>query len=158
MAPLAVPAPWQEKPQPWDQVAESTTSTAEDPNATHTSTTVTTTSRTATSTTSTTRTTTSTTSTITTTTGGSPVFGGDITEHAFKGWLSIWRNTYKVGLWNANLSDPWESLMPQALKHVKPKVVLSSGGVAGGVVTEGMGYGIMIEGMLAAAGDTAALK
>jgi len=79
-----------------------------------------------------------------------PIFGGDITEEAFNGWLSIWRSNYEKGLWNADLLDPWESQMPQALKGVDAKVIVSSGGVAGGIVSEGMGYGLMLEGMLAA--------
>jgi len=49
--------------------------------------------------------------------------------------------------------------MPEALKTVKPQVVVSSGGVAGGIVTEGMGYGLMIEGLLASeTGDVTALR
>jgi len=124
-------------------IKRSAITTTEDPNATHTSTTTTVTTVS---------------STVTTTTGGPPTYGGTITEDAFRAWLSIWRNTYKVGLWKANLTDPWESLMPEALRKVKPKVVISTGGVASGIVTEGMGYGLMIEGLLASEGDATSLK
>mmetsp|Transcript_28825 Transcript_28825/g.83443 ORF Transcript_28825/g.83443 Transcript_28825/m.83443 type:complete len:832 (-) Transcript_28825:166-2661(-) len=123
-----------------------------------TTTIITTTSITRTETT-TTKTFTTSTSTTSTSTTGPYVFGGNITEDAFAGWLSIWRNNYQVGLWNAGVPDPWESLMPKSLKGIKPIVVESSGGVAGGIVTEGMGYGIMIEGFLAAKGkDVRALN
>jgi len=98
------------------------------------------------------------TTTTTTSTTGPYVFGGNITEDAFAGWLSIWRSKYHVGLWNAGLPDPWESLLPADLKNLRPMVVESSGGVAGGVVTEGMGYGIMIEGFLAAKGGDVRAK
>jgi len=96
--------------------------------------------------------TTSTSSTSTSTTGPH-VFGGNVTKEAFAGWLSIWRSKYEIGLWNAGLPDPWESMLPEALRGHKCKVVRSKGGAAGGVVTEGMGYGIMIEGILAARGE-----
>lgn len=86
------------------------------------------------------------------------MFGGNLTKETFLGWLSVWRSKYKVGLWNAGVPDPWESLLPEALKGIKPQVVMSVGGVAGGIVTEGMGYGIMIEGFLAAKGDEYALQ
>lgn len=81
------------------------------------------------------------------------MYGGNLTKETFQGWLAIWRSKYKVGLWKAGVPDPWESMLPEALKGVKPKVVMSVGGVAGGIVTEGMGYGMMIEGFLAARGD-----
>jgi len=48
-------------------------------------------------------------------------------------------------------------MLPKAMKGVKPRIVASMGGVASGVVTEGMGYGIMIEGFLAAKGSKKAL-
>jgi len=48
--------------------------------------------------------------------------------------------------------------MPQALKGVRPQVVISEGGAAGGVVSEGMGYGIMIEGLEAVRGSRDALE
>lgn len=48
--------------------------------------------------------------------------------------------------------------MPQALQSVRPQVVLSEGGVAGGVVSEGMGYGIMVEGFDAVRGSQEALE
>jgi len=48
--------------------------------------------------------------------------------------------------------------MPQALKGVRPQVVISEGGAAGGVVSEGMGYGIMIEGFEAVRGSFEALE
>jgi len=81
------------------------------------------------------------------------VFGGAITRNAFAGWLSVWRHQYEDGLWNAGVQDPSESLLPRDLRGVTPMVVESSGGVAGGIVTEGMGYGIMIEGLLASKGE-----
>jgi len=121
-----------------------------------TSTMTTSTATTTTFTRTTTTFTTSTTSTSTSTTGPH-VFGGEITRKTFDGWLSVWRSKYKVGVWNAGLPDPWESMLPEALKGVEAKVVESKGGVAGGIVTEGMGYGLMIEGFLAAKGSKEAL-
>jgi len=108
-------------------------------------------------TTSTSTVTTSTSSTSTSTTGPH-VFGGKPTEEAFYGWLSVWRSKYQIGIWNANLTDPWESLLPKDLRGHPTRVVQSHGGAAGGVVTEGMGYGIMIEGLLAANGNKTALN
>jgi len=90
-------------------------------------------------------------------TAGAPIYGGWTTQQAFEGWLSVWRDKYKVGVWNAGLPDPWESLLPEDLKGIDAKVVVSSGGVAGGIVTEGMGYGLMVEGFLAARGSKKAL-
>lgn len=100
----------------------------------------------------------STTSSTSTSTTGPDMVGGNITKDAFRGWLSVWRSKYQVGLWKAGVPDPWDSMLPKALKGVEPKVVTSEGGVASGVVTEGMGYGIMIEGFLAAQGDDWALQ
>lgn len=131
----------------------STTSTT----ATQTVTTTTTLTETSTTATSTTTTVTTSTSTTSTSTTGPHVFGGQKTVTAFRGWLAVWRSKYLTGLWNAGIQDPWESLMPQALKKVKCRVVVSAGGVAGGIVTEGMGYGMMLEGFLAAKGDKQAL-
>jgi len=111
-----------------------------------------------TSSTSTTVTTSTSTTFTTTSTTGPHVVGGPLTDEAFKGWLAIWRSKYKTGLWNAGVSDPWESMLPKALKGVKPIVVESEGGVAAGIVTEGMGYGMMIEGMQAAKGSKDALE
>lgn len=108
--------------------------------------------------TTTTRTTTTRTTTTSTSTTGPHVFGGAITREVFYGWLSVWRSKYQTGVWNADLSDPWESLMPEALKGIPTMVVESTGGAAGGVVTEGMGYGIMVEGFLAAGGNATALN
>jgi len=48
-------------------------------------------------------------------------------------------------------------MLPKSLAGVKPRIVASEGGVASGVVTEGMGYGLMIEGFLAAKGNKEAL-
>mmetsp|Transcript_28823 Transcript_28823/g.83434 ORF Transcript_28823/g.83434 Transcript_28823/m.83434 type:complete len:725 (+) Transcript_28823:81-2255(+) len=83
-----------------------------------------------------------------------PRFGGYAMRKSFRIWLSAWRNLY---------ADPAEdeaevplledSALPPLFKGVKPKVVHSTGGFAGGVVSEGMGYALMIEGMLAAQGD-----
>jgi len=120
------------------------------PTETETETTTTKTTTTKTHSTSTFTTSTSSTSTSTT---GPRVFGGNITKDAFAGWLSIWRSKYEIGLWNAELPDPWESLLPLALRGHTCKVVESKGGAAGGIVSEGMGYGIMIEGLLAAKGE-----
>mmetsp|Transcript_55078 Transcript_55078/g.148475 ORF Transcript_55078/g.148475 Transcript_55078/m.148475 type:complete len:750 (-) Transcript_55078:192-2441(-) len=133
---------------------DSSTSTSTLTETTSTRTTSTATTTTATSTTKTFTTSTSSTSTSTT---GPHVFGGAATQEAFAGWLSVWRSMYNVGLWKTGVADPWESVLPNNLKGVWPQVVFSSGGVASGVVTEGMGYGIMMEGFLAAKGDNKAL-
>jgi len=84
--------------------------------------------------------------------------GGALTEEAFRGWLAVWRSKYQDGLWHAHVPDPWESLMPEALRGVPTKLVKSEGGVASGIVTEGMGYGLMIEGFQAARGSETALS
>lgn len=54
--------------------------------------------------------------------------------------------------------DVPEASLPSALRGVEPLVVLSSGGAAGGVVSEGMGYGLMVEGFEAAAGSATGLQ
>jgi hypothetical protein len=48
--------------------------------------------------------------------------------------------------------------LPLALQGLTSKIVVSSGGAAGGVVTEGMGYAIMVEGIRANGGDHVALQ
>uniref|UniRef100_A0A7S1M4P1 Cellulase n=1 Tax=Alexandrium catenella TaxID=2925 RepID=A0A7S1M4P1_ALECA len=48
-------------------------------------------------------------------------------------------------------------MLPQAFKGIPTKMVVSSGGAAGGVVTEGMGYGIMVEAFKAVKGDRTGL-
>jgi len=49
--------------------------------------------------------------------------------------------------------------LPAAFKGISSRVVLSAGGAAdGGVVTEGIGYGMMVEGVQAAAGNEVSLK
>jgi len=106
----------------------------------------------------TTSTVTTSTTVTTTSTTGPHVWGGPTTGEAFRGWMSIWRSKYEKGLWRAGVADPWESLLPEALRGIEPMVVASEGGVAQGVVSEGMGYGIMVEGLQAARGDQKALE
>merc|ERR1719204_1806384 len=116
------------------------------------------TTSTRTTSTRTTSTWTSTTSSTSTSTTGPHMVGGALTEEAFRGWLAVWRSKYQDGLWHAHVPDPWESLMPEALRGVPTKLVKSEGGVASGIVTEGMGYGLMIEGFQAARGSETALS
>lgn len=136
----------------------STTTTDTTTSRTATSTTVTTTTITQTTITQTSTTITTTSTSTSTSTTGPHMYGGKLTRDTFLGWLSVWRSKYETGLWRAGVPDPWESMLPEALKDVEPEIVMSVGGVAGGIVTEGMGYGIMIEGFLAARGDRYALK
>lgn len=77
-------------------------------------------------------------------------------KKSFEVWLSSWRNLYvEPGKDNVPLLD--DEALPKAFDGVIPKVVLSEGGAAGGVVSEGMGYGLMLEGMAAVRGDGWAL-
>jgi len=85
-----------------------------------------------------------------------PIFGGSTSRSTFAGFLKVWRGTYKEN--DGSVPELPDAMLPAALRGVKTKIVLSSGGAAGGVVTEGMGYGIMIEGFQASARDVTALS
>lgn len=87
--------------------------------------------------------------------GKGPIFGGPSTKAAFAGWLGIWRGTYCMN--NGSVPELPDSNLPGAFRGVNAKVVVSSGGAAGGIVSEGIGYGILIEGIQAAQGSQEAL-
>jgi len=89
-----------------------------------------------------------------------PVFGGEPASRAFEVWLSNWRNFYAHAEVNkSGVPQLKDKDLPKAFHGIPPKVIPAAGGAAsGGVVTEGMGYAIMIEGMMAAQGDKWALK
>lgn len=82
---------------------------------------------------------------------GVPISGGAKTKAAFEGWLSIWRGQYKLNA--GDVPDLPDTMLPDAFRGIPAKVVVSSGGAAGGVVTEGMGYAIMVEGFEAVKGN-----
>jgi len=82
---------------------------------------------------------------------GSPIKGGAATQAAFAGFLAIWRDSYKSD--DGSVPEVDDMALPSAFKGIPTKIVVSSGGAAGGVVTEGMGYGIMVEAFKAVAGD-----
>jgi hypothetical protein len=113
--------------------------------------------------TTTTRSTTATTTTRTTTatTPGDPpehVYGGQPTKDAFHQWLGLWRGGYYGNDINkTGIPDLEDKALPRAFRGYKAKVVYSRGGVASGVVSEGMGYAMMIEGFEAANGSKEAL-
>jgi len=81
-----------------------------------------------------------------------PRFGGQPVKDSFKVWLSSWRNLYAEPS-SDEVPLLKDSELPKEFAGVQPKVVRSAGGFAGGVVSEGMGYAMMVEGMMAAQGD-----
>jgi hypothetical protein len=89
-------------------------------------------------------------------------YGGEPTKQAYEGWLSVWRSKYRAaspcGVVACHVPAISDALVPRALRGVTPKVILSVGGVAGGVVTEGMGYALMVEGFEASHGDKDAVQ
>jgi hypothetical protein len=84
------------------------------------------------------------------------IFGSATTQKVYEGWLGVWRGQYVEN--DGMVPELEDDGMPTALKGVQPKVVVSSGGAAGGVVTEGMGYAIMVEGIQASNGDSTGLS
>jgi len=72
-------------------------------------------------------------------------------REAFAGFLSMWRDSYQDN--DGSVPEVEDVALPSSFAGIKTKIVVSSGGAAGGVVTEGMGYGIMVEGFKAVAGD-----
>jgi len=86
-----------------------------------------------------------------------PIFGGKAASAAFEGFLGVWRDLYFDN--DGTVPELGDNVLPQALHGVRAKLVRSAGGAAeGGVVTEAIGYGMMIEGVQAAAGNKASLK
>jgi hypothetical protein len=85
-----------------------------------------------------------------------PVFGGKLTKEAAAGWLKVWRSAYKTN--DGSVPELKDAEVPDALQGTTSKIVISSGGAAGGVVTEGMGYAIMVEGIHALAGSKVGLN
>mmetsp|Transcript_119968 Transcript_119968/g.344842 ORF Transcript_119968/g.344842 Transcript_119968/m.344842 type:complete len:692 (-) Transcript_119968:305-2380(-) len=83
---------------------------------------------------------------------GQPVFGGNATNQAFQVWLSNWRNYY-CHVKGKHVPHVEDKDLPKAFQGHPAKEVTSDSGAASGVVTEGMGYALMIEGMLASTGD-----
>jgi hypothetical protein len=63
----------------------------------------------------------------------------------------MWRDSYQDN--DGSVPEVEDAALPSSFAGIKTKIVVSSGGAAGGVVTEGMGYGIMVEGFKAVAGD-----
>lgn len=88
-------------------------------------------------------------------TAADPIFGSSATQKVYEGWLGVWREQY-VGN-DGMVPELEDDGMPAALKGIQPKIVVSSGGAAGGVVSEGMGYAIMVEGVQANNGDASGL-
>lgn len=88
--------------------------------------------------------------------GAAPISGGAATKAVFEGWLSVWRGQYRDNA--EDVPELPDSMLPDAFRGIAAKVVISSGGAAGGVVTEGMGYAIMIEGFDAVKGNREALR
>mmetsp|Transcript_80962 Transcript_80962/g.196302 ORF Transcript_80962/g.196302 Transcript_80962/m.196302 type:complete len:642 (+) Transcript_80962:51-1976(+) len=87
----------------------------------------------------------------------SPIFGGKAAGAAFEGFLAVWRGMYQDN--DGTVPELDCNSLPKAFNNVHAKIVLSAGGAAeGGVVTEGIGYGIMVEGVQAAAGNQTSLK
>jgi len=86
-----------------------------------------------------------------------PIFGGKAARDTFTLFRGVWRDLYRAN--NGVVPELSNTDLPEAFKGVTAKVVASSGGVAeGGVVSEGIGYGIMVEGVQAAAGDKESLN
>merc|ERR1719382_1679582 len=85
-----------------------------------------------------------------------PIFGESFTQHTYWNWLYVWRQLYKPN--NGFAPVIADESLPEVMRGIPAKIILSSGGVAGGVVSEGMGYGIMVEGIQAASGDKVALE
>jgi len=86
-----------------------------------------------------------------------PVFGGEATKVAFSAWLSTWRNIYAHS--NSSVVPTLDDAdLPQVFHGKTARTVSADGGAATkGVVTEGMGYAMMVEGMMASQGDGWAL-
>lgn len=86
-----------------------------------------------------------------------PIFGGEAAKHAFTLFRGIWRDMYRH---NSGVVPELDNAdLPAAFRGVTAKVVISSGGAAeGGVVSESIGYGVMVEGVQAAAGDKESLR
>ncbi|CAK0841010.1 unnamed protein product, partial [Prorocentrum cordatum] len=87
---------------------------------------------------------------------GAPIFGGKRAREAAAGWLGVWRAAYQKN--DGSVPELKDSDVPAALKGTDSMIVISSGGAAGGVVTEGMGYAIMVEGIHALGGSKEALN
>jgi len=87
---------------------------------------------------------------------GAAIFGGTLTKEAAAGWLKVWRAAYKKN--DGSVPELKDSVLPADLGGLDSMVVISSGGAAGGVVTEGMGYAIMVEGIHALGGSKAGLR
>jgi len=83
------------------------------------------------------------------------IAGGQKARDAFAGFLSLWRDSYQDN--DGSVPEVQDSALPGSFAGIGTKIVVSSGGAAGGVVTEGMGYGIMVEGFKAISGDHTAI-
>lgn len=85
-----------------------------------------------------------------------PIFGGEAAKAAFRGFLAAWHELYREN--DGAVPELADESLPEAFRGVRAKVVQSAGGAAeGGVVTEAIGYGIMVEGVQAAAGNRTSL-
>jgi len=87
--------------------------------------------------------------------GRGSIAGGQKVKEAFAGFLSLWRDSYQDN--DGSVPEVEDDVLPSSFAGIKTKIVVSSGGAAGGVVTEGMGYGIMVEGFKAVSGDRNAI-
>jgi len=87
--------------------------------------------------------------------GGAPIFGGQVTKDAFTLRHALWSAIYVVN--DGQVPDLQDSELPKAFQGIPAKVVVSSGGAASGIVTEGMGYGILVEGFQAILGNSTAV-
>jgi len=82
--------------------------------------------------------------------------GGWKVQQAYKKFLGVWRDKYQPN--NGSVPEVPGRLLPKALRDSRPIVIQSEGGAAGGVVTEGIGYALLVEGIQAVSGDAEALK
>jgi hypothetical protein len=86
------------------------------------------------------------------------LFGGQATKDAFHNWLAQWRDGYRENdVSQTGIPEVADEALPQALRGRKAKVLWSGGGAASGVVTEGIGYALMVEGFEAARGSQEAV-
>lgn len=83
-----------------------------------------------------------------------PIFGGEKVQAAHEKWLEVWRGKYKPN--KGAVPEVADNKLPGDLRGAEPIVIWSADGAAGGVVTEGIGYALMVEGFHAADGDEVA--
>mmetsp|Transcript_12904 Transcript_12904/g.45752 ORF Transcript_12904/g.45752 Transcript_12904/m.45752 type:complete len:656 (-) Transcript_12904:162-2129(-) len=86
-----------------------------------------------------------------------PMFvqGGYKSQAAYDKWLSVWRGKYVAS--NGTVPEVPSENLPDCLRSSSTKVIFSEGGVASGVVSEGIGYALVVEGIQAFNGDSEGL-